>query len=98
MVSVPLYLGVALLLGAVTGGIALASLHIVPDDEVQALVLFGEVQTVLAPGKLHFVPPFISEVHPIDTSTHTIQKDGERVTIPEEYELLVDQLDAERKP
>lgn len=69
------------------------SLHQVPADEIQALVIFGEVRAILAPGKRHFVPPLLAKTYEIDTESYTIEKDGERIDVPEKFEHTIDTLE-----
>lgn len=64
---------------------AYRSVRIVEEGRVEALLMFGEMQTVLHPG-LNFVPPFVSNTYPIDPETMTMDASTGRVDIPPEFE------------
>lgn len=65
-----------------------SSLTIVEEGDLRALLVFGQMRTVLEPG-INFKPPFVSKTYPIDTTTMTIDKGNDRVDIPEEFESEV---------
>lgn len=67
---------------------AYSSITIVEEGDLRALLVFGQMRTVLEPG-INFTPPFISKTYPIDTTTMSIDKGNDRVDIPEEFESEV---------
>lgn len=62
-----------------------SSVTIVEEGDLRALLVLGQMRTVLEPG-INFTPPFISTTYPIDTTTMTMDKGNDRVDIPEEFE------------
>jgi regulator of protease activity HflC (stomatin/prohibitin superfamily) len=64
------------------------ALRRVEEGSVEALLVFGEMDAVLEPG-LHFVPPFVSQTHPIDTQSMLIETDSETMQLPEEFKSEV---------
>lgn len=76
---------VLLLLVAV---VAYRAVTVVPEGELRALVVFGEVVGIVEPG-LNVVPPFAASTYPVDPERMTIDWDGRRVEVPEEHEDAV---------
>lgn len=60
------------------------SVHVVGKGELEALLVFGEMDAVLEPG-INFVPPFVSKTHPIDTEDMVMKTDDGTKNIPQEY-------------
>lgn len=67
---------------------AYSSVRVVEEGGTEALVVFGKTKAVLRPG-LNFVPPFVSRTYPIDPQTMTMDKGGEQVDVPAEFENVV---------
>lgn len=65
-----------------------SGVHVVEEGNLEALLVFGQMQRVLRPG-LNVAPPFVSTTYPIDPGTMTIDKGAERVDVPEEFEAEV---------
>jgi len=59
------------------------AVEVVDDGELVALYVLGEYKTVLAPG-INFVPPFVSDLYPIDPRTETVELADRRVELPAE--------------
>lgn len=62
-----------------------SAVHVVEEGDLEALLVLGEMQTVLRPG-LNVVPPFLSTTYPIDPSTMTMDRGDRRVDVPAEFE------------
>lgn len=76
-------IGVVLLLLTVVT--LFSSVQIVEEGQLEALLVFGEMQAVLEPG-LDFVPPFVSTTYPIDPQTMTMDAGEETIQVPAEFE------------
>jgi len=83
-------LGVLLVLVVV---VVAASLHRVPEGDVEALFVFGDMTAVLRPG-LNFVPPFVSATYPIDAEAMVVRTDDGTTPVPDEYRGTVSDTDA----
>jgi len=60
------------------------SVHVVEKGELEALLVFGEMDAVLEPG-INLVPPFVSKSYPIDTDDMVMKTDDGTKNIPQEY-------------
>lgn len=60
------------------------SIHVVEEGELEALLVFGEMDAVLEPG-LNFIPPFVSKVYPIDIGEMVMETGDGTKNIPQEY-------------
>lgn len=78
-----------LILLVVTVIVLYEAVLVVDDGDPQALYVLGEFRMILEPG-LYFVPPFVSETHPVDPASMTVDLGDRRVEVPEEYREAVE--------
>ena len=72
-----------------------SSFTTVPEGEVRALVVFGEVRQILEPGR-YIVPPFVSAAYPIDLGTKQYVTSGGRRSVPAEFRDHLELIESDR--
>lgn len=85
MVVVPYFTIIGVLILGIATMTVYSSFHVVEEGDVEALLVFGQMKTVLHPG-INFVPPFVSRTYPIDPRTMLVDTGHERVDVPDEFE------------
>ncbi len=63
----------------------LTAATVVPENQVMAVYVFGNLQGIVGPG-VYFFPPFVTTTYPVDTSSMEILTDEGAKPVPPEFE------------
>ncbi|PSP77467.1 hypothetical protein BRC81_09815 [Halobacteriales archaeon QS_1_68_20] len=63
----------------------LTAATVVPEDQVMAVYVFGDLKGIVGPG-VYFFPPFVTSTSPVDTSEMEILTDEGPEPVPPAFE------------
>lgn len=66
----------------------LSAATVVPEDQVMAVYVFGDLKGVVGTG-VYFFPPFVTTTYPVDTAEMEILTDDGPKPVPPEFERQV---------